>query len=142
MCFADDKNFQPLTDRDGKSWKDIVLDQACSSSEREKADASCDKDEKSNSTDQDGSKSSILVPTTPVGYTPFPPVPSPRPKVSTPPPPVRKFPSRRRQPCYGWIDSDEEDDDDVFIELKPAVEWEDSKPAKRKSKWDLRPEDL
>ncbi|GER50975.1 guanylate cyclase soluble subunit beta-2 [Striga asiatica] len=41
---------------------------------------------------------------------------------------------RRLQPCYGWLDSDEEEDND-FVFLKP------SSCTKRKSRWDLRPDD-
>ncbi|CAA0834393.1 Nucleolar histone methyltransferase-related protein [Striga hermonthica] len=41
---------------------------------------------------------------------------------------------RRLQPCYGWIESDEEEDDD-FVFLKP------SSCTRRISRWDLKPDD-
>ncbi|KAI3458574.1 hypothetical protein Pfo_015237 [Paulownia fortunei] len=37
------------------------------------------------------------------------------------PPATNRLPNRRRRPCYGWIESDEEDDD-VFLYLEPAIE--------------------
>ncbi|KAL6533128.1 hypothetical protein OROMI_027240 [Orobanche minor] len=61
----------------------------------------------------------------------------------------------RRQPCYGWIESDDEDIDD-FVFLEPAngavgailpqevskVQSDGTKTrARRRSRWDLRPDD-
>ncbi|KAL3523958.1 hypothetical protein ACH5RR_016792 [Cinchona calisaya] len=136
----------PPTERNGRAWKDIGLDQ--SSSQREIADGNCGKDDKSG-------PSSILLPppltpTTPLG-TSLPsrpdnnPVFSPSPMVSSPPS-VKNNTRKGREPCYGWIGSDEEEVDDFLYLLPPAKDWEDlssvaDKKAKHKSRWDLRPED-
>ncbi|KAK4433261.1 hypothetical protein Salat_1088400 [Sesamum alatum] len=71
------------------------------------------------------------------------------------PPPTNSLPARRR-PCYGWIESDEEDHDE-FISLKPASADVRAKAThlpqalstcpsdatkshrKRRSRWDERP---
>ncbi|KAL1535539.1 hypothetical protein AAHA92_28303 [Salvia divinorum] len=56
---------------------------------------------------------------------------------------------RRHLPCYGWIGSDE-DDDNVFINLTPAASKATGERAtldgitwtkKRRSRWDLKPGD-
>ncbi|KAL9163854.1 hypothetical protein ABFS82_06G068500 [Erythranthe guttata] len=61
-----------------------------------------------------------------------------------PPSSANNVPTRRRLPCYGWIESDEEDDVDDFIVLKAAVPREVSKSpidvnkstGRRESRWD------
>ncbi|KAL0321868.1 UNVERIFIED_CONTAM: hypothetical protein Scaly_2483200 [Sesamum calycinum] len=72
----------------------------------------------------------------------------------TSPPPTNNLPTRRR-PCYGWIESDEEDIDD-FMYLRPAIEVRakathlpqapstcpsdaTKSERKRRSRWDERP---
>ncbi|XP_059303600.1 uncharacterized protein LOC132055667 isoform X1 [Lycium ferocissimum] len=65
--------------------------------------------------------------------------------------PVSIQPPRRRFPCYGWIEDDEEDAED-FIQLQPMkpttpLQSQNSsggtrKHMKRKSRWDITPYDL
>lgn len=59
-------------------------------------------------------------------------------------PPVGSVPIRRRKPCYGWIGDDSDDDDD-FIYLPPAESFSPapgkSRSIKRKTRWDVEPED-
>lgn len=43
---------------------------------------------------------------------------------------------KHRWPCYGWIENDQEEEIDEFIDLKPA-----RTTVSRRSRWDLRPED-
>ncbi|XP_009770492.1 probable GPI-anchored adhesin-like protein PGA55 isoform X2 [Nicotiana sylvestris] len=57
-------------------------------------------------------------------------------------------PPRKRVPCYGWIGNDDEEDADDFIQLppmKPTTSQNSSggtnKQMKRKSRWDIRPND-
>ncbi|KAL0401223.1 UNVERIFIED_CONTAM: hypothetical protein Slati_4152200 [Sesamum latifolium] len=89
----------------------------------------------------------------PPGKTPIPASPSLRNIPS--PPPTNSRPTRRR-PCYGWIESDEEDPDD-FISLRPLSaevratathlpQAPSTCPSdatkserKRRSRWDERP---
>lgn len=64
---------------------------------------------------------------------------------------------RRRGPCYGWLESDEEDDPNDIISFPMQVEStptvlhlaivenfsrvETNSKAKRKSRWDVKPDD-
>ncbi|KAL3653486.1 hypothetical protein CASFOL_003167 [Castilleja foliolosa] len=52
--------------------------------------------------------------------------------------PTISRPPRGRLPCYGWIESDGEDEDD-FVILKPAHAV--TGRGKRKSRWDVKPDD-
>ncbi|CAI9091675.1 OLC1v1026758C1 [Oldenlandia corymbosa var. corymbosa] len=117
----ENKSF-PCTDSDGNSWKDIGLDQA--SNQRESVDATCGKVE-------EGSQNEVPVPAAPAGHHPVPP-----PKFSAPPPslpPLKIRPPKKRvHPPNGYIDSDEEDKGDEFIEFIPAKGLKDLKPAKRR----------
>lgn len=149
--YAKDADQLPASGGGGKGWKDIGLDQ--SSSQQGRAAGISDKDEIGGSS-QDYADSLILTPpsltpTTPQGSSiSSPPANGPVlsrfPKVSLPN--VRSLQGKRHQPCNGWIfESDEEDGD--MVDLKPAIECEDLswgavKKAKRKSRWDLRPEDI
>ncbi|KAL0303835.1 UNVERIFIED_CONTAM: hypothetical protein Sradi_6251600 [Sesamum radiatum] len=96
---------------------------------------------------------SPVIEENPPGKTPIPASPSLRNIPS--PPPTKSLPTRRR-PCYGWIESDEEDIDD-FISLRPLSEEVRAKAThlpqapstcpsdatkserKRRSRWDERP---
>ncbi|XP_016474802.1 uncharacterized protein LOC107796531 isoform X1 [Nicotiana tabacum] len=91
-----------------------------------------------------------------------PPTSSSSPISSLPPPADRhtttlpsskpvSVPPRKRVPCYGWIGSDDEEDADDFIQLPPMkpttpLQSQNSsggtnKQMKRKSRWDIRPND-
>ncbi|KAK4385349.1 hypothetical protein Sango_2658900 [Sesamum angolense] len=95
----------------------------------------------------------LVIEENPPGKTPIPASPS---LINiTSPPPTNSLPTRRR-PCYGWIESDEEDIDD-FIYLRPAPVEVRAKAThlprapstcpsdatkserKRRSRWDERP---
>ncbi|KAL6541604.1 hypothetical protein OROGR_011090 [Orobanche gracilis] len=70
--------------------------------------------------------------------------------------PINNGAPHRRQPCYGWIESDDDVDIDDFVFLEPAnaavgailpqevskVRSDGTKTrARRQSRWDLRPDD-
>lgn len=62
------------------------------------------------------------------------------------PQPVDVLPAPRRRPYYGWISSDDEQD---IVHLTPAPIQEIAKfffpmdgQRKRKTRWDVRPEDM
>ncbi|KAL0317091.1 UNVERIFIED_CONTAM: hypothetical protein Sangu_2123400 [Sesamum angustifolium] len=95
----------------------------------------------------------LVIEENPPSKTPIPASPSLINIIS--PPPTNSLPTRRR-PCYGWIESDEEDIDD-FIYLRPAPVEVRAKAThlpqapstcpsdatkserKRRSRWDERP---
>lgn len=64
--------------------------------------------------------------------------------------PMGSIPIRRRRPYYGWISSDDEVKEEDFVELQPAPLPEEfamllfstNVPTRRKTRWDLRPEDM
>ncbi|KAK9283815.1 hypothetical protein L1049_012069 [Liquidambar formosana] len=61
---------------------------------------------------------------------------------------VDNLPKKRRKRCHGWISSD--DEDDFLVELTPAISPRHVKnmidvterQRKRKTRWDVRPEDM
>lgn len=119
-------------------------------------DAVCLQNSGSNEDAAIGSQLLLLPPTPLTSNTPSRPETSPvlSPLAFIPSSPVAAItaPSRRRRPCYGWIESDEEEID--LIELTPAEEvrastadsleleyWLMGRKNNRRSRWDMRPGD-
>lgn len=105
----------PPAEGDGNRCKDIREDQT--SIQKGTANVFCSDGGNSGSqVVQAGSNSHVTIP----------PTSSPCPVNSVPPPadhlPTKRVclqPPRRRFPCYGWIESDSEEDADDFIQLPP-----------------------
>ncbi|KAG8380856.1 hypothetical protein BUALT_Bualt06G0060000 [Buddleja alternifolia] len=122
---------------DGKGWKDILPDQRSGLIDEEETPNPVHKnDDPVTKIHPPGNNNSIPA--------------SPSLSNIPSPPPTNSLPTRRRLPCYGWIESDEEDPDD-FIFLRPSIVGlkdllkspnDGTKTEKkRKSRWDMGPHD-
>lgn len=130
----------PAAEADGKGWKDILPDQTSGHiDETANAVSENDKD-----------------PLTKVRSPRITRIPA-SPSLNSVPSSPQTNCQRRILPCYGWIESDEDDHDD-FVFLKPASAVLGAKATpprellkclsdvtkwkrKRRSRWDLRPDD-
>ncbi|KAI3458575.1 hypothetical protein Pfo_015238 [Paulownia fortunei] len=129
-----------VSTEDGKGWKDILPDQTSGYIE-----------ETANVVSKNDEDPKVRPPSN----SPIPASPSLNNIPSRQP--TNSLPTRRRMPCYGWIESDEEDVDD-FIFLRPASAVVGAKATlprelskspsygtkserKRRSRWDERPDD-
>jgi hypothetical protein len=117
FCYADGRERPPLAEGEERGWKDINLGP------------------NSGNNDKDSGGSELLGNTL---ICPLPDIHSPQPADS--------LPTQRRRPCYGWISSDNEQD---LVRLTPAPFQEIAKffirvdvQRKRKTRWDVRPEDM
>jgi hypothetical protein len=125
-CYADGKERSPPAEGEERGWKDIELGQ--NSGEEHM-------DNVTRNNDKDSGSSKLLVNTL---ICSLPDIHCPQ--------PVDVLPARRRRPFYGWISSDDEQD---LVRLPQASLQEIAKfftrmnvPRKRKTRWDVRPEDM
>lgn len=125
-CYADGRERPPLAEIEERGRKDINLEQNSGEEHVDNVNRSNDKD----------SGGSELLGNTLI--CPLPDIHSSQPADS--------LPTQRRRPCYGWISSDDEQD---LVRLTPAPFQEIAKffirvnvQRKRKTRWDVRPEDI
>ncbi|KAK6156143.1 hypothetical protein DH2020_010391 [Rehmannia glutinosa] len=137
-------NTSLLAEGDGKGWKDILPDQTSGRINETASTHVVSKNEQDSKIHDRPSKSPIRASPS------LDCIPSPQPNNSRSP--------QRRLPCYGWIESDEDEEADDFVFLKPASAVARAKAAlppeiskspsdgtksrrKRRSRWDQRPDD-
>ncbi|XP_057477071.1 uncharacterized protein LOC130764772 isoform X3 [Actinidia eriantha] len=112
----------------GQGRTDIALDQNCNDNDMVGASGKCEEE----------STQIMELDNTPVQSSPSV-VPSTTPSNDLP---------RRRKPCFGWISSDDKEDDFIkLIPAKPAPRPENRnsgmvKKSKRKTRWDEGPSDM
>ncbi|KAK6135827.1 hypothetical protein DH2020_030435 [Rehmannia glutinosa] len=137
-------NTSLLAEGDGKGWKDILPDQTSGRINETASTHVVSKNEQDSKIHDRPSKSPIRASPS------LDCIPSPQPYKSRSP--------QRRLPCYGWIESDEDEEADDFVFLKPASGVARAKAPlpreisnspsdgtksrrKRRSRWDQKPDD-